>query len=66
MVLSDTGWPVPASATAYWVGEAMGGVDFQDLTNIPDKVAETAAMATANGAHLAGMLKARPYPGVGR
>jgi multimeric flavodoxin WrbA len=62
--LSDTGWTVPASATAYWVGEAMGGVDFQDLPNIPAKVRETAAMAAANAAHLAGMLKARPYPGV--
>lgn len=62
--LSDTGWTVPASATAYWVGEAMGDVDFQDLPKIPDKVAETAAMAASNAAHLAGMLKARPYPGV--
>ena len=62
--LSDTGWTVPASATAYWVGEAMGGTDFQDLPKIPDKVAETAAMAASNAAHLAGMLKDRPYPGV--
>ena len=61
--LSDTGWTVPASATAYWVGEAMGDVDFQDLPKIPDKVAETAAMAASNAAHLAGMLKDRPYPG---
>lgn len=62
--LSDTGWTVPASATAYWVGEAMGSVDFQDLPKVPDKVAETAAMAASNAAHLAGMLKERPYPGV--
>ncbi|HEX9948389.1 MAG TPA: NAD(P)H-dependent oxidoreductase [Allosphingosinicella sp.] len=62
--LSDTGWTVPASATAYWVGEAMGGVDFQDLPKVPDNVAETAAMAASNAAHLAGMLKERPYPGV--
>ncbi len=62
--LSDTGWTVPASAVAYWVGEAMGGVDFQDLSAIPDKVLESAAMAASNAAHLAGMLKARPYPGL--
>ncbi len=62
--LSDTGWTVPASAVAYWVGEAMGDVDFQDLPKVPDKVAETAAMAASNAAHLAGLLKERPYPGV--
>jgi multimeric flavodoxin WrbA len=62
--LSDTGWTVPASAVAYWVGEAMGGVDFQDLPKVPGKVAESAAMAASNAAHLAGLLKARPYPGV--
>ncbi len=62
--LADTGWTIPPSGTCYWVGEAMGGVDFQDLPNIPDKVMETAAMAAANAAHLAEMLKARPFPGV--
>ncbi len=61
--LSDVGWTVPALATAYWVGEAMGSVDFQDLPKIPDKVMETAAMAASNAAHLVGMLKERPYPG---
>lgn len=62
--LSDTGWTIPALATAYWVGEAMGSVDFRDLPAIPDKVAETAAMAASNAAHLAALLKASPYPGV--
>jgi multimeric flavodoxin WrbA len=62
--LADTGWTIPPSGTCYWVGEAMGGVDFQDLPDIPDKVMETAAMAASNAAHLAGMLKARPFPGV--
>jgi multimeric flavodoxin WrbA len=62
--LSDTGWTIPASATAYWVGEAMGSVDFQDLPNIPEKVEQTAAMAAGNAAHLAGMLKGAPYPGI--
>jgi len=62
--LSDTGWTVPASAVSYWVGEAMGDVDFQDLPNIPEMVEQTAAMAASNAAHLAGMLKERPYPGV--
>jgi hypothetical protein len=42
----------------------MGDVDFQDLPKVPGKVAETAAMAAGNAAHLAGMLKAWPCPGV--
>lgn len=62
--LSDTGWTIPAGAVSYWVGEAMGGVDFQDLDQVPDKVKQTAAMAASNAAHLAGLLKERQYPGV--
>ncbi|WP_395612950.1 hypothetical protein [Allosphingosinicella sp.] len=38
-------------------GEAMGDVDFKDLKQVPDKVAETVAMAASSGAHLAGLLK---------
>jgi len=62
--LSDTGWTIPASAIAYWVGEAMGKTDFRELPAVPDKVRESAAMAASNGAHLAALLKAQPYPGV--
>lgn len=61
--LSDTGWTIPASAVAYWVGEAMGSVDFRDLDPPPDKVVKTAAMAAANAAHLASLLRQQPYPG---
>jgi multimeric flavodoxin WrbA len=61
--LSDTGWTIPAAAVAYWVGEAMAKTDFKDLPGIPQKVGEAAAMAASNGAHLAGLLKAQPYPG---
>jgi multimeric flavodoxin WrbA len=61
--LADTGWTLPASSSVYWVGEAMGDVDFKDLPQIPDNVTETAAMAASNAAHLAGLLKGEPYPG---
>jgi len=61
--LNDTGWTIPASAACYWVGEAMGSTDFKDLDKTPDKVTETAKMVAANAAHLAGLLKGRPYPG---
>ncbi len=63
--LNDVGWTIPAVAACYWVGEAMGATDFKDLGAIPDKVKETAAMVAGNAAHLAGVLKAKPYPGSG-
>ncbi|MBX3592970.1 NAD(P)H-dependent oxidoreductase [Sphingomonas sp.] len=61
--LNDVGWTIPAVAACYWVGEAMGSTDFQDLDETPDKVRATAAMVAGNAAHLARTLKANPYPG---
>jgi multimeric flavodoxin WrbA len=61
--LNDVGWTIPASAACYWVGEAMGSTDFKDLSKTPDKVEESARMLAANATHLAGLLKAKPYPG---
>lgn len=60
--LNDVGWSIPAVAACYWVGEAMGSIDFKDLKKTPDKVTETAKMVASNAAHLAGLLKAAPYP----
>ena len=62
--LIDTGWTLPPSCACYWVGEAMQKTDFRDLAQVPEPVASTAAMAAANAAHIAGLLKARPYEGV--
>ena len=61
--LNDTGWTIPASAACYWVGEAMAKTDFKDLSQIPDKVQESAAMVASNAAHLAALLSEKPYPG---
>ena len=61
--LNDTGWTIPASAVAYWVGEAMGNVDFGDLEKVPDNVKQAAMMAASNAAHLAKLLKQDAYPG---
>ena len=63
--LNDTGWTIPAAAVSYWVGEAMGSIDFKDLPEPPEKVSETAAMVASNAAHLARLLKESPYPGSG-
>jgi multimeric flavodoxin WrbA len=61
--LNDVGWTIPAIAACYWVGEAMGSVGFKDLKQTPDKVLETAKMVAGNAAHLAHLLKDKPYPG---
>lgn len=64
--LLDTGWTLPASPACYWVGEAMGKTDFKDLKQVPDKVAQTAAMTASNAVHLASLLKRQAYPGARR
>lgn len=61
--LNDTGWTIPAGAACYWVGEAMGKTDFKNLSAVPENVASTAAMVASNAAHLARLLKDKPYPG---
>lgn len=63
--LNDVGWTIPAAGACYWVGEAMGSVDFKDLPETPEKTDQTAAMLAANAAHLAGLLKREPYQGTG-
>ncbi|MFN6941367.1 MAG: flavodoxin family protein [Parvibaculum sp.] len=63
--LNDVGFTVPANAGCYWVGEAMGSVDYKDLDQIPKTVKETLGMAASNAAHLARLLKGETYPGIG-
>ena len=62
--LNDVGFSIPAAAATYWVGEAMGKVDFKDLPKVPDKVAETAKGAASNAAHLAKLLTKDAYPSI--
>jgi len=61
--LNDVGWTIPAVGACYWVGEAMGSIDFKDLKSTPDKVSETAKMVASNAAHLAKLLEGSNYPG---
>lgn len=61
--LNDLGWTIPAAAACYWVGEAMGSVDFKDLDQVPDKVKQSANMVASNASHLAELLKSSPYEG---
>ena len=61
--LNDVGFTVPANAGVYWVGEAMGDVNYVDLPKTPEKVAEAIQMAASNAVHLAELLAGSTYPG---
>lgn len=54
----------PASASTYWVGEAMGSTNYIDLGATPQKVAGTTRTLARLTAHLAGLLKASHYPAI--
>lgn len=60
--LSDVGFTIPAGGVTYWVGEAMGSVDYRDLDPKPDAVASTTATAARNTVHLARLLAGSGYP----
>ena len=62
--LNDLGFTIPAGGGTYWVGEAMGSVDYKDLEKPYDKTVQTTTMLASNAAHLARLLKSAAYPGV--
>ena len=59
--LNDVGFTIPAGGPTYWVGEAMGSVDYQDLKEKPEKTVNTTKILAANASHLARLLKADGY-----
>ena len=61
--LADVGFTIAAGGPSYWVGEAMGSVDYADLDATPEVVANATRMLVENTLHLARLLKAEPYPG---
>ncbi|TPI54484.1 MULTISPECIES: NAD(P)H-dependent oxidoreductase [unclassified Mesorhizobium] len=64
--LNDVGFTIPANGGVYWVGQAMGDVNYVDLPGTPEAVVEMIEMTASNAAHLASVLKERQYPGVGK
>ena len=60
--LNDVGFSIPAGGVTYWVGEAMGGTDYKDLSPKPKEVTSTTATVARNAAHLARVLAADGYP----
>ena len=60
--LADVGFTIPAEGTTYWVGEAMGSTDYNQLDPRPEATAGTTATVAAHAAHLARLLADHPYP----
>jgi multimeric flavodoxin WrbA len=60
--LAEVGFTIPPSASTYWVGEAMQGVDYKDKDPRPEKTQQTTQALAANATHLARLLKSAPYP----
>src|ERR1700692_3006077 len=63
--LTEVGFTIPAGAVTYWVGEAMTGKEYKEFSEPPKQVAEWTPLLAANAAHLARILKAETYPGMG-
>jgi multimeric flavodoxin WrbA len=60
--LNDVGFSVAPNGSTYWVGEAMGKVDYNDAGPKPDTTGAATKTLAANTAHLARLLKDRQYP----
>jgi multimeric flavodoxin WrbA len=61
--LNDVGFTIPAAGSVYWVGEAMGSTDYQDLDETPESVASSLAMTASTASHLARLLREERYAG---
>jgi multimeric flavodoxin WrbA len=60
--LNDVGFSIPAAAGTYWVGEAMGKLDYDKAGPKPDTTGGATRTLAANTAHLARLLRDEPYP----
>ncbi|MFC7534032.1 flavodoxin family protein [Actinoplanes sp. GCM10030250] len=60
--LNDVGFTIPAAASTYWVGEAMGSVDYSDAGPKPDTTGKATATLATNVAHVARLMATQPYP----
>ena len=60
--LNDVGFTISAGGCAYWVGQAMGDVNYKDLDHRPRKVTEAINTMVRNAAHLARALARSNYP----
>jgi multimeric flavodoxin WrbA len=62
--LLEVGFTVPSGGPTYWVGEAMGSAEYKKFKKAPKIIDKWNKMLASNAAHLAELLKARPYLGI--
>ncbi len=62
--LSDVGFTIPAEGSTYWVGEAMGRIDYDKAGPKPETTGTATLAVAAHAAHLARLLLDSPYPAV--
>jgi len=62
--LLEVGFTVPSGGPTYWVGEAMSSKEYKEFKKPPKVIDKWNKMLAASTAHLAELLKARPYPGI--
>jgi multimeric flavodoxin WrbA len=62
--LLEVGFTVPSGGPTYWVGEAMGSKEYKEFKKPPKTIDKWNKMLASSTAHLAELLKARPYPGI--
>ncbi|MCR2817534.1 NAD(P)H-dependent oxidoreductase [Microbacterium sp. zg.Y1090] len=60
--LNDVGFTIPSQGGVYWNGEAMHTTDYKDLDETPETVATTTETLARHAAHLATLLRERPFP----
>ncbi|MFI5907940.1 flavodoxin family protein [Dactylosporangium sp. NPDC051541] len=59
--LNDVGFTIPAGGGTYWVGEAMGKLDYADAGPKPETTGAATKTLAAHAAHLAKLLADSPY-----
>lgn len=62
--LSDVGFTLPPGAGTYWVGQAMGSINYNDLAGPYQKTVDATRMLASNVVHLAQLLSQARYPGL--
>lgn len=60
--LSDVGFTLPTAWTTYWVGEALGSIDYKDHDEPPEQTAGMTRALARNAVHLAKLLGAAEFP----
>ncbi|MGN2254358.1 flavodoxin family protein [Frateuria sp. GZRe12] len=60
--LADVGFSIPGGSSTYWVGEAMSKKNYIDLDQTPKALAGAIQTQACNAAHLAALLRDKPYP----